>query len=79
MYHRSNSRNFWHLKVHDVDFVDNALESHPSSSCLVPPYASKRVAPLSFLGPSGLVFLGNGSKTISFVGNKYSKVIIDKC
>lgn len=56
MYHRSNSRNFWHLKVHDVDFNDNASESHPTSRSLIPPYASKRVGPLSFLGPSGLVF-----------------------
>lgn len=82
MYNRSNSSIFWHLKVHDVGFVEIAAESQSSSGCLVPLHASKRVAPLYFLGPNGFVIFWQWKQMVSFVGNKSSKgnvlVIIDK-
>jgi hypothetical protein len=65
-------------------FNDNASESHPTSRSLIPPYASKRVGPLSFLGPSGLVFfLAMEAKWFHLLETKFQKenlrVIIDRC
>lgn len=82
MNHRSNSRISWHVKVHDVGFVEIAAESQSSSGCLVPLHASKRVAPLYFLGPNGLVSFWQWKQNGSICWKQKFKgnvlVIIDK-